>query len=474
MENIQIIARHERKLLLADRRLTASAITLVALFALSFFSGWHEYQTTTQQNQRAQQDDRTRWLNQPVKGPHAAADQGLLVFQHLPSLSAFDPGVLPYTGSQAILGGHHEQILTEMQAEGKHSLHRLGSLTGATVLQRFVPLFLILLLYRTIAGEREQGTLRQMLAVGVSASELVLGKLAGVILPLAFVLVPACLCVVARIGGSSDAFGRLAILAASYLGYVALITAFIVAISIRASTPRQALVASLACWFLGGLFAPSLITDVARLVFPSPTALGHATALMDADQKLPTVEERRASVRWRLLKQYGVTQLRDLPVDPIGIELLEEERDAAPVFQRLIGKVYDAYQQQNRIYEAFGVLTPMIAMQSLSMALCGTDTAANRDFAEAAERYREAVIHILNEAIAYNPHYRQSAVFPGTDIIVSQAGPELWRRVPKFRYEAPRLASALTHAGSTLAVLLGWMAFAMWFLWRSISRLKVD
>src|SRR5207247_737832 len=110
--------------------------------------------------------------------------------QPLSFLSAFDSGVLPHTGSEDLLVGHHEQMPTSKTAEGTHSLHRLGFLTAAKTLQVFVPLLLTLLLYPSFAGERELGTLRQIVSLGVSVPELVWGKLAGLALPVGCILVP--------------------------------------------------------------------------------------------------------------------------------------------------------------------------------------------------------------------------------------------------------------------------------------------
>jgi hypothetical protein len=80
----------------------------------------------------------------------------------------------------------------------------------------------------------------------------------------------------------------------------------------------------------------------------------------------------------------------------------------------------------------------------------------------------------LNEAIAYNPHYKDSPVFPGTDIIVSLAGPELWRRVPEFNYKLPLLPSVWPRARNSALLMLCWMLFVGWFLRRSARHLKAD
>jgi len=116
----------------------------------------------------------------------------------------------------------------------------------------------------------------------------------------------------------------------------------------------------------------------------------------------------------------------------------------------------------------------MLAIQSMSMMLCGADLADYRDFTEAAERYRQSVVRVLNEAIAYNPNYRQSAVFPGTDIIVSEGGPELWRRVPESHFSPTGFGTAWNRALSSIVILCAWTVFTGLLVWRSAARLKVD
>ena len=59
------------------------------------------------------------------------------------------------------------------------------------MLQLLIPLLIILLAFSTFAGEREPGTLRQVLSLGVSRRNLALGKALGVAGALGLLLVPA-------------------------------------------------------------------------------------------------------------------------------------------------------------------------------------------------------------------------------------------------------------------------------------------
>lgn len=463
------IARHERKMLLSGWVFPACAVIFLSVFFVSLLGGWRDYQAVAHENRETEQNERLRWLNQGVKGPHVAADQGVVVFLRQSPLSAFDPGILQYTGSSTRLGGHREEILTNKAAEGTHSLHRLGSLSAASVLQVVLALVVILLLHGTIAAEREKGTLSQILSSGVSPAELALGKLAGISTALSVIIVPVL--VVGAIA-LRDSLAHFVSLALVHLVYLTILLLLIVAVSSRSSTSRQALVILLCGWALAFVAAPVVITDIAQVIHPSPASLEYAVAQMDAAQQMPTVEERRAVVRARLLEEYGVSDLRELPVDPVGIELIEEEAESVVLYGGLVREIYDSYEQQNLLYRLGAAVTPLLAVQPLSMAISGTDFSAYRDFTNAGRQYREGMVKSLNEAIAYNPEYRNGKVFPGTDIIVSESGPELWSHIPEFTYEAPSLSVVLARSWMSLSLLFVWTVLAVFLMWVSLKRLS--
>jgi ABC-2 type transport system permease protein len=312
--------------------------------------------------------------------------------------------------------------------------------------------------------------LSQILSSGVSPAEIVIGKLSGVIIGVMVMIIPAAI-----IAGAAlwQAFGRFSLLMLIQFAYLLTVAAFIVAVSAAASTTRRALIALLCGWAAGFVILPVVITDIAQVIHPSPTSLQYAAAQMDAARKMPTVEERRAVVRARLLNEYGKTSLRDLPVDPIGIELTEEEQESEPLYSGLVGLVYDSYEQQNQIFRAGAVLTPLLAVRPLSMAISVSDFTTYRDFAAACERYRRQMVQLLNDAITYNPNYRNGTVFPGTDIIVAEAGGELWQRVPEFRYEAPDALTILGRSRVSILLLAVWLALAGTALQFATRRLTV-
>jgi ABC-2 type transport system permease protein len=145
------------------------------------------------------------------------------------------------------------------------------------------------------------------------------------------------------------------------------------------------------------------------------------------------------------------------------------------LFDKHMTALRDAYDRQNSRYRlgAFGV--PLIGLQSLSMAMAGTDHAHVRHFADAAERYRRQVMRILNDDIALND-------FPENRRLTGQrpgereywAGRALWATVPPFIYDPPTAGGALREQWPAIAALAVWLAAVLMAVPLSLARLSVD
>jgi ABC-2 type transport system permease protein len=98
-----------------------------------------------------------------------------------------------------------------------------------------------------------------------------------------------------------------------------------------------------------------------------------------------TADRRAEDLKQRVMKQYGVVSLEALPVNFAGISLQDGEEHGNVVFDKYYGLLWNRFERQNRLKQITGLLAPMLAIQSLSMGLAGTDFAHHRDFAAAAE-----------------------------------------------------------------------------------------
>jgi len=235
----------------------------------------------------------------------------------------------------------------------------------------------------------------------------------------------------------------------------------------RQPSARVALLALLAFWTLNTLVAPRAMTDVARRLYPTPSAFDFATRVArDLERGFDghTPDQRLAMLRDSVLRQHQVARVESLPFNFDAVAMQRGEEAGDRVFDAHYGALYDRYRQQNTVHQLGALLAPMLAVRSLSMALAGTDVEQHRAFAEAAERYRRVLVKRMNDEMAAKSR---------TGDWEWKADPSLWRQVPAFSYEAPRLAAVLAHQGWSVATLLLWVVMGVAVVART-TRLRVS
>lgn len=295
------------------------------------------------------------------------------------------------------LEAHKQNDFKYRPAHDRTAVQRFGEMTGAEVLQVLLPPFIVLMTFSAFAGEREQGTLRQLLSLGVNRRDLTLGKALGVSAALGLILAPATVFGVMALTLSSDEGllagdpGRAALLGVIYLAYFAILIAVSLGASARAKSSRLALVVLLTFWFANSLVATRAVSDVASALYPTPSSVEFQKAL-DVDMNRPGEMERRLNQRKaELFKRYNVNNVDALPIAFAGVSLQEGENHGNEVFDRHFGALFDRFEQQNRVYQLGGLAAPMLAVRSVSMGLAGTDFQQHRHFAAAAENYRRGI-----------------------------------------------------------------------------------
>ena len=464
------IARKELLDLSRDGRFRVLAGLVLVVSLVSLAAGWKTYTDLAAQHRAAQQATREQWLNQPKKNPHSAAHYGVYAFKPASQMAMVDTGIDPYVGVAVWLEAHKQNEMKYRPAQDRTAVQRFGSMNGAEVLQVLVPLFIVLMAFSAFAGEREQGTLRQLLSVGARPRDLALGKALGIAAALGAVLVPATLlCAIALTLSTSEGLladdpGRVLALAAVYLVYFAALIALSLWVSAWAKSSRLALVVLLTFWFANSVVAPRVVSDLAAWLHPTPSTVEFQKALEADLNDQQEMDERLERRREALLKQYNVESVDALPIAFSGISLQEGEEHGNDVFDKHFGALFDAYERQNRVFQWTAAVAPLLATRGLSMGLSGTDFGQHRHFVTAAEAYRRDIQRTLNGAIAANQK-------PGQTYL---AGRELWDQVAPFVYEPPSTGWVLGQYAPALAVLGVWLAGAVALLVRAASTAMVD
>jgi ABC-2 type transport system permease protein len=464
------IARKELTEMLRDGRFRVLAGVVLAVSVVSLLAGWRHYADIAAQHRTAQDATRAQWLNQPKKNPHSAAHYGVYAFKPKSQLAIVDTGIDPYMGVAVWLEAHKQNEFKYRPAQDRTAVQRFGEMTAAEALQVLLPLFIVLMTFSAFAGERESGTLRQVLSLGVSRRDLALGKAAGIALALLLVLLPATALGVAALALTSDG-GLLAgdpwravWLGLAYLLYFALVIAISLAVSAKVRSSRLALVVLLTFWFANSLVAPRAIADIAASLYPTPSAVEFQKAL-EADLNDSKEMERRLERRKaELFERHGVNNLDALPIAFSGVSLQEGEDHGNEVFDEHYGRLFEQYERQNRVVQYGGLVAPMLAVRALSMGLAGTDFEQHRHFITAAERYRRDIQRVMNNDIAANQKKGE----------VYLAGHELWSKVPDFEYEAPSSWSVLANTRWSVLILLAWVLCSVVWLMRASRSAAVD
>lgn len=454
-----------------DGRVRLAAVALLALLGGALLHGRAQTRALAAERAAAAAATRADWLAQPAKNPHSAAHYGVYAFKPRATLATLDDGVDPYAGVLAWLEAHKRNEFAYRPAQDATGAQRAGTLTAATTLQVLVPLLIVVLAAGAVAGERESGTLRQLLALGVPARTLGTGKALGTVAALGVVLVPATLLGVAAIvglgGDTAHDLPRAGVLVLAYLLYFTAWIGIVLAISAIAPTVRVALASALGVWMLGTVLAPRLVTEVARTLHPTPTAAAFAEAVRTDlergfDGHAGQAEAMQAFER-RILAQYRVDSVAQLPVSFAGLALEEGERVGNLVYDRHHGRLWDGFAAQDRVRTWSGLLAPVQAIRALSMGLAGTDVMHHRAFAEAAEAYRRRLVTAMNGDMT------QHAV--GTDYDY-KATPALWASVGAFAYEAPSLASVLGAQRDGIVVLALWALVGAGLAVAAVARVR--
>lgn len=452
-----LIARRDLTELARGGRLYWMGGLLLVLLATSLGVGWQRQHESQRERARAQALDYADWLAQPERHPHDAAHQGMHVFKPEAPLSIIDPGIGPYVGSTLWLRAHRQTEVKFRPAQDATGLTRFGSLSAAWVLQLLGPLLVIVLGFSAVSGERELGTLRQTLSLGVSMRQVLWGKALALGAMLALLLVPAGLVgaaaalLSAEPGARADAAVRLLGLAGAYTLYLAAFVFLVLAVSAWVSSSRVSLVCLLGLWIGVALVLPRLLADASRDWVPSESRREFERRL---GAELGAATQRAWTEHFGVGKPFGP----GVSISQWGVGLRVNDQAGYGVTDRHFNALWETYARQQEMQGWAGALSPTIAVRALSMGLAGTDFDEHRRFSTAAEAQRRLMQDVISDDLI------EHADGHGEQHFAYRAEPELWARVPPFEYRPARAGVALRRNLQSLGLLtlatLLWVALA--------------
>lgn len=444
---LKFIAAKEMREFARDGRLVWAGGLMLLLLLAAILTGWQQQRAVQGERVAGQALDYDAWLKQGWRHPHNAADQGMHVFKPDPPLSVIDPGIGPYVGSTIWLRAHRQSETKFRPAQDATGLKRFGNLSPAWLLQVLAPLLIIILGFNAFSGEREQGTLRQVLSLGVTGRRLLWGKALALVGAVGLLLLPGVLlaCFAAFYGtgarGIADVAARLALLGGAYGLYLGGTVFLVLGVSALCRTARASLFLMLALWIGTVLIAPRTIADFANKANPTPSRLVFDS---DLSKDLGTAAEKVWKANFGVATQWDAS----IPLSKWGKALQIDDHSGYGVLDEHFGKLWNTFERQQHFQELVGIVAPVLSLRSFSMAAAGTDFSHHRDFSTAAERQRRLIQEVVSDDLVKNADPLGDRHFS------YKAGPAVWAKVPRFEYRAPGAGFALRGHWINLAVLV--------------------
>lgn len=432
------IARKELQEIVRDRVCLAVLCIFVATLVASSVVSYQSWKKKDALQSSLQDRAREQWLSQSTSSAHQATHDGQTVYKRPTRLAVVDPGINHVLGTQIRLESHRRHDAIVATNRNRLNLFQLTFDTPALLIQAVLPLVAILLSYAVLARERERGTWKLLLTLNTKHRSIVFGKLIAVFTLVVLLASPVAVWLIWTLATGADdsvlptgdLVGRTAAFAAVNMLYLFGWCATGVAISARCSA-GAALVLLVACWATWTLIVPRAAFDLAYSQYPLPDRAerqeAREAAVRHGSDGQRTLDEFNARLERRLLKQYGVDDLRDLPIDINAARLLAMEEFTDAIDDEAESQIAAIYEKQNQLVDRFELASPYLAVRSLSMAFAGTDRRNHAAFLASAERYRRLYVKILNTA-------EMKGEGPGD---TAASAREFWSRVPRFQQTAP-------------------------------------
>lgn len=458
-----IVAKDARELR-RDRRILAMILLVLLLGITAIVTSFTK--TTAYEADRAARlaADRETWEAQGERNPHSVAHFAIWAFRPLTAGALLDRGISSYAGSAIWMEAHNQNPARARPVEDQVTTLPTGEFSTAWVLQMLLPLLIAVMAAGVVARERERGTLRLILASGGSVPRFMAAKVASVGRLTAGIAgsVMAIGIIAAMFAGPFDAVA-LALWVTAYALFLAIVVLVSVAVSARSRSTGQALLILVGIWLFAIVLVPRAATSAVQVVAPTPSADQFWTDMGTAMEAQPDpFGADSEAFGAAMARRYGVASVEELPVDFGGLQLEESERLGNIVFDRFYGNLYAIYGRQRALLRWANLLSPLPALQNVSMALSGTDVPHQLAFQAQAEAHRRALVTELNTDLIENG--REA----GFDY---KADAGLWATIEDFRFVPPSTAEVLRSIWPDALILLGWLLIAALFARRSATAL---
>lgn len=422
-----------------------------------------------------QSESEQTFLEQPDRHPHRMVHYGHYVFRAPAPLAIFDPGIDSVTGQSIFLEGHRQNTATFSESAVSADLGGLSYLTPALMYQLFGSLTIILLAHGAIVREREAGALTPLLALGVTGTTLLLGKVLALLVFTFVLLLPlAVTCAFAVSAGETPI--AVLLLFGVYLVYLLLWGMIALGCSAIVRKRGTVLAVLTGLWLVITLVLPSIAVNIASNTVTVPSKIETDLAMLTDLRKLGdghnASDPAFAKLRADLLEKYGVDKVEDLPINFRGLVAVEGEQKLTSVLNDYARARMDAEIRQERLLSTFGWLSPSLAISLVSRSIAGTDLVHYHRFQAEAEDLRYAFVQGLNRVHAERLSYQDDINRNKNEAsrLRARVDSDNWQVLDTYQFETASLSERFSNTLSSMGVLVTWLlgmlSLLFWCGWR--------
>ena len=337
------------------------------------------------------------------------------------------------------------------------------NISWVAIISLVLPFIAILFTFDTIAGEREQGTLRLTLSNSVPRDFVLVGKFLGAFFSIGIPFVIAVLLnlfLLYTVGGvplGANEWGRLGLILLVALIYLSIFIALGLLISSRAKRSSVSLTILLLIWVVWVVLTPSTLGSIVGGLQPAKT--------IEEFDNYKYQQRENLNAQYPLFKSEGPT--RAIPATEMTLLWAEYVKKEAQLNEQLHQEhLTDQISQINRA-RTITRISPASIVQYTIESLAGTGFSHHLSFLEAVHRYAPEFRQFLLDTDRADPKSPHAPYVPeGASEL-----PVPFSEIPKF--EDPDRVSADLNA-ALMDILLLVLFFVVLFALAYLSFLRVD
>jgi ABC-type transport system involved in multi-copper enzyme maturation permease subunit len=365
-------------------------------------------------------------------------------------LSVFSRGIRSQVGNRVKVLLGEKPLLTEGKAAVRDNpfLAAFFSVDFVDIAAIIFSLLALLFAYDAFSREKESGTLKLQMSNSLGRSEVLTGKVLGILLTLlpilvfCFLLSAFLILISGNAGFTGLEWGRIALLFGASLIYLAVFVFIGLFISARSRTSVTSLVVCLFVWVFSVFIVPNLAAYAAESFVGAPSRENLTRVLADFDKERGSVlKDRRKAlpepdwdINWYMnggddgyRETYGCSKSRfeqERLASMIEGPLLIDYADKKWAAQK---SYLDGLVHQSRVAEGIAMASPAGLFRLIASAICSTDVRSHEQDLALARQYRETFIRYLQgknifASLRYITPTPPEAMLTGDQLVEKRSG----------------------------------------------------